>query len=386
VIVLVVAGIPANREGDASAGLMTVGRQSDCHAPAGLTALRMSEPAATEVRKKRNILLRIITWIGSLVTWLVLLIAVLWVCGALWFDFPQTIAPRPWSAASFAFVALLAAVLVRPRWCAKLGIAVAIVLAMIWWLSIQPRQYRDWKTEVALLPRARVDGEVVTFHNVRNFDYRTETDFTPRYEMRRLDLKNLRGVDIFINYWGPPYMAHPIMSYDFGPDGRICFSIETRPENGETYSAIGGFFRQYELCYIVADERDVIRLRTNFRQGGDTYLYRLNAKDPAKLRNSFLGYVRTINELVETPRWYNAITNNCTSAIRHQRTSSERAPWDWRMLVNGYGDEMLYERGGIGGSLPFAELKKLSHINSRAKAADDAADFSGKIREGLPGM
>jgi hypothetical protein len=346
----------------------------------------MSEPLPNEVRKKPHILLRILSWIGALITWLVLLIGVLWAFGALWFDFPQTIAPRPWPAAVFAFLALLAAVLVRPRWRAKLGIAVAVVLVMIWWFSIQPRQYRDWKTEVALLPRAKVDGDVVTFQNVRNFDYRTDKDFTPRYEMRRLDLKNLRGVDIFINYWGSPYMAHPIMSYDFGPDGHICFSIETRPEKGEAYSAIGGFYRQYELCYIVADESDVIRVRTNFRKGEDTYLYRLNAQDPAKLRNSFMEYVRTVNELGETPRWYNAISNNCTSAIRHQRTSSERAPWDWRMLVNGYGDEMLYERGGIDRSLPFAELKKLSHINTRANATKDAADFSKNIREGVPGM
>jgi hypothetical protein len=346
----------------------------------------MSVPMPTEAIRKPNILLRIISWSASLLTWLVLLIGVLWAFGALWFDFPQMIAPRPWPAVVFALVALLAAVMVRPRWRAKLGIAIAIVLVMFWWFSLQPRQYRDWKTDVALLPRAKVEGDVVTFHNVRNFDYRTEMDFTPRYEMRRLDLKNLRGLDIFINYWGSPYMAHPIMSYDFGPDGHVCFSIETRPEKGEGYSAIGGLYRQFELIYVVADERDVIRVRTNYRQGEEAYLYRLNAKNPTKLRNSFLEYVRTVNELAETPRWYNAITNNCTSAIRNQRASSERAPWDWRMLVNGYGDEMLYELGGIDRSLPFPELKKLSLINERAKAADKAANFSDMIRAGLPGM
>lgn len=341
----------------------------------------MSEHDELE-KKPRNLLVRMVSWIVSVITWLVLLIGVLWACGALWFDFPQT-GMRPWPAVGFAGFALLVAVLLRPAWRAKLVIAVGIILVMFWWFSLQPRQYRDWKTEVALAPHAVIEGEIVTLHNVRNFEYRTDKDFTPRYEMRRLDLRNLKGVDIFINYWGAPYMAHPIISFDFGVDGRICFSIETRPEKGESYSALGGLYRQFELCYVVADERDVIRLRTNYRQGEDTYLYRLKNQNA---RESFLDYVRTVNELHETPRWYNAVTNNCTTAIRHQRAASDRAPWDWRMLVNGYGDELLYERGTIDRSLPFAELKKISHINGRAKAANDAADFSEKIRAGLPGM
>lgn len=330
----------------------------------------------------KGVVVRAVSLLCSLVTWLVLLIGSLWAFGALWFDFPQP-GLRLWSAAIFWVVVLLVAVFLRPRWRAKLGIAVAIILVMIWWFTLQPRQYRDWKTEVALTAHATIEGDIVTLYNVRNFEYRTEKDFIPRYEMRRFDLGNLRGVDMFINYWGSPYMAHPIVSFDFGDDGRICFSIETRPEKGEAYSALGGLYRQFELTYVVADERDVIRVRTNYRKGEDVYLYRHKA--PLG-REAFLEYVRTVNELHETPRWYNAVTNNCTTAIRQQRASSERAPWDWRMLVNGLGDELLYERGGIDNSLPFSELKRISHVNERAKAANDAADFSEKIREGLPGM
>jgi hypothetical protein len=178
-------------------------------------------------------------------------------------------------------------------------------------------------------------------------------------------------------------MAHPILSFDFGRDGRICFSIETRPEKGEAYSALGGLYRQFELIYVVADERDVIRVRSNYRKDEDVYLYHLNAP---RARESFMEYIRTINELHRTPRWYNAITNNCTTAIRHQRAASERAPWDWRMLVNGLGDELLHERGAFDRSLPFLELKRISRVNERAKAADQDPDFSEKIRAGLPGM
>lgn len=340
----------------------------------------MSDEAVEE--KKRNLLVRMVCFVFSMCVWLVALACTAWAFGALWFDFPDE-ALSPWVAAGYLLAMGLVCLLLRPRWRAKLVLVVAFLLVVTWWLTLQPRQYRDWKPEVALLPYAEIEGDVVTIHNIRNFDYRTDTDFTPQYEMRRYHLSNLRGVDIFINYWGSPYMAHPIVSFDFGTDGRVCFSIETRPEKGEAYSALGGLYRQFELIYIAADERDVIRVRTNYRKGEDSYLYRLKAP---RARQSFMEYVNTINELRQTPRWYNAITNNCTTAIRHQRTSDERAPWDYRMLVNGLGDRLIYERGGFDTSLPFEELRRLAHINERARAADQDPAFSEKIREGLPGM
>jgi hypothetical protein len=319
---------------------------------------------------------------GALIVWLLLFLWTLWAFGALWFDFPLA-GLQPWVAGGFAVSALGVVILVKPRWRAKLVVAIGNLLVMVWWLSLQPLHHRDWKPEVAVTPHAVIEGDVVTFHNVRNFEYRTEEDFTPRYETRRIDMNKLRGVDLFLNYWGSPYMAHPILSYDFGQDGRICFSIETRPEKGESYSAIGGLYRKFELIYIVADERDVVRLRSNFRKGEDVYLYRVNAPHA---KESFMEYVRTVNELHERPRWYHAITNNCTTAIRQQRAASKRAPWDWRMLANGLIDELMHEHGAIDRSLPFAELKRASHINPQAQAAGDAADFSQRIRAGLPGM
>ncbi len=324
-------------------------------------------------------------WLSScsaLVVWLLLGIGSLWACGALWFDFPM-VGLRPWIAGLFGCAAVLICSFLRPRWRAKLVLAGLIMLTMVWWFTLQPLQFRDWEMEVAKTACAEIEGTIVTIYNVRNFQYQTDSKFTPFYETRRLDLNNLKHADVFINYWGSPFMAHPIVSYDFGDDGHICFSIETRPERGEVYSAIGGLYRQYELTYVVADERDVVRVRTNFRKNEEVYLYRLKAPF---IRASFIEYLHTINELNQTPRWYNAITNNCTTAIRHQRAASERAPWDYRMLINGYADELLYERKGITTSLPFTELKQISLINIKANAANDSAYFSDKIREGLPGM
>jgi hypothetical protein len=228
-----------------------------------------------------------------------------------------------------------------------------------------------------------VEGDTLRVHNVRNFDYRSETDFTERWEDRTYDLAKLQGMDIFISYWGSPYIAHPVISWDFGDGEHLAFSIETRKERGEEYSAIRGFFREYELVYIAADERDLVRLRTNYR-GEDVYLYRVRVA-PGVPRALLLAYVEHANDLAAQPQFYNAAIDNCTTGIRvNSQVIGAAQPWDYRILVNGLGDQMLYERGRIDTSMPFEELKAASLIVEKAKAADQASDFSQRIREGLP--
>ena len=318
-------------------------------------------------------------FVGLAVVGLVLLLVTIWAMGALYFDLPLRSLRAP-LALIYGTAMLATLLLVRKRGLGMALVAICFAGVLAWWLTLKPRQERDWKPEVAVLGSAVIEGDRVTVHNVRNFDYRTEHDFTPRYETRGYDLPKLRGVDLFVTYWGSPAIAHPILSFDFAEEGRLCFSIETRSQRGQSYSAIGGLYRQFEQIYIASDERDVIRLRSNFRQDEEVYLCRFNAS-PKTARGVFLEYLRTLNELHERPRWYNAIKNNCTTAIRQQRAAAERAPWDWRMLANGYADQMLYERGTIDRfSLPFDELKRRSHINSRARAANDALDFSERIR------
>jgi len=215
--------------------------------------------------------------------------------------------------------------------------------------------------------------------------YRTETDYTVRLEDRTLDLAKLRSLDLFLIYWGSPLIAHTIMSWGFEGDQYLAISIETRKEKGEEYSALRGFFRQYELVFVVADERDVVRLRTNFR-GEDVYVYRLDVS-PADARKLLLRYLQEINELRERPEWYNALTGNCTTAIqRLAGADARRSWWSWKLLLNGYLDELGYDLGALDRSLPFAVLKAKSHINDRAKAANDDPRFSVRIREGLPRM
>ena len=221
---------------------------------------------------------------------------------------------------------------------------------------------------------------------MRNFEYRTETDYTPRWETRVVHLSTLTGVDLSITYWGSPWIAHPIVSFDFADSVPVAFSIETRKAQGQSYSVIAGLYRQYELTYIPADERDLIRLRTNYRKDEDVFLYRTTISLEHG-RALFLAYLDRLNQLHERPEFYNQLTDNCTTDIRVVNKAARKGkvpPWNWRMLLNGKMDELLYERGGFDRSLPFAALKERSHINKKAQAADASADFSQLIRAGLP--
>jgi hypothetical protein len=254
---------------------------------------------------------------------------------------------------------------------------------MGWWLAIPPSNDRPWYPDVARLPYGTVNGHLLTLHNVRDFDYRSETDYRQHWETRTYDLNKLQGVDLFLSYWGSPAIAHTIASWEFADQPPLAISIEARKAEGQSYSAVRGFFRQYMLYYVVADERDVIRLRTNYR-GEEVYLYRIRMPlDHA--RALLLQYVADINRLAEHPRWYNALTQSCTTTIRyHLKHIGPTRPWNWRILVNGYLDELMYQRDAIDTSLPFPELRARSDITAKAKAADNSPDFSQRIREGLP--
>ena len=295
---------------------------------------------------------------------------------------------RPIAGGCFALVAmiLIFSGLRKPKrlaWASFLALFVVVIAA--WWFLIPPSNNRNWQPDVAVLPWAEVRDNLVFVHNIRNVDYHTETDYSVRHYDRTFDLNKLKSVDLFLVYWGSPSIAHTMMSFGFEDESHLCFSIETRKEIGEEYSAVKGFFKQFELTYVVADERDIVRLRTNYRKGEDVYLYRFNvAMDFA--RKVLLDYLREVNSLKDHPQWYRAILTNCTTSIlRHTTPFNPEARFDWRLIANGYLDEMLYERGKLDQTLPFAELKKRSFINPLAKAADKSNDFSQLIRVGLPG-
>ena len=282
--------------------------------------------------------------------------------------------------------AVVALVLHRGLRFALPAFAVALVAIAGWWSNIQPSNERDWQPEVARLAYATIDGDRVTVHNVRNFDYRTETDFTPAYSDRTYDLRKLDSGDLMAVYWMGPAIAHLFVSFGFGDD-HLAISIEARKEKGEGYSSAKGFFRQYELYYVVADERDVVRVRTNYRKDPpeDVYVYPLRVPRE-NIRRIFLEYVRQMNTLRERPEFYNTLTTNCTTAIlMNTRVNQDSLPLSWKVLVSGYAPAYVYDSGRMDRSLPFEELQRRSLVNAAAQAADQAPDFSRRIRAGLPG-
>jgi hypothetical protein len=307
------------------------------------------------------------------------LTAVLWATGALAYDLPWPSVRLP-AACGFFLGTLFFVGRAAGFWSAILRATAGFAGVLAWWLTLQPSNERPWQPDVDRTAWGQIDGDSVTLHNVRRCDYRSETDYTAHWETRVVRLSQVTGIDLAINYWGSPWMAHPIISFQFADAPPLCFSIETRKELGEKYSAIGGLYRQYELVYVVAEESDVLGVRTRHRQGEDVYLYRTTAT-PEAARAVLLEYLESLNRLHKTPRWYHALTTNCTTSIRTQRAPDKRAPWDWRLLVNGKGDELAYERGTLDRSLPFPELKRRSLINERARAAREDAAFSDAIRQ-----
>lgn len=286
----------------------------------------------------------------------------------------------------FGLAALAGFVVRRWRRRAVAGFLVGFVLLVAWWSRIEPSNDRNWKPEVAVLPYATIDGDLVTVHNVRNFDYRTEMDFTPRYYDRTYNLRQLDSVDLIASYWAGPAIAHIFLSFGFAGKDYLAISIERRDERGEDYSTIKGLFKQYELFYNVSDERDVIRVRTNYRKEPpeDVYLYRSHG--PLENgRRLFLEYMHKINALRERPEFYNTLTTNCTTTIwLNTRVNPRHVPLSWKILLSGYLPEYLYEMGRLDTSLPFDELKQQSRINVRARAADQDPAFPQRIRAGLP--
>jgi hypothetical protein len=288
----------------------------------------------------------------------------------------------------YLLLALGAMAFWRRRHLGVLAAFVGFAIVVTWWLSIKPSNHRDWEPDNAKSYYADINGDQVTIHDLRNCDYVTTKDYTCKWETRSYNLSNLKGADIFITYWGSAWIAHPIVSFDFGDQGHVALSIETRDVMGQSYSAVRGFFRQYELIYLASDERDIIRLRTNFRKDEEVYLFRTTAS-PILAREIFLLYLQRANSLRVTPEWYNALTNNCTTNIAVSAAEARKVhtSHNWRILLNGKLDEMMYaDNDFVTDGLTLPALREQAHINEAGKAAGDSPDWSQLIRVGRVGF
>ena len=263
--------------------------------------------------------------------------------------------------------------------------AAALVVILIPRMFVQPSNDRDWSPEFAKTGSSTREGDVVTLKNVRNFSYTREGDMTERWETRTVHLSNLKSMDLFHTTFGAGRIAHPLLSFDFGPDGRICLTVETRRERTEKFSVVGGLYKMFELQYLFTTEEDSVRLRASVRDE-PVYMYRIDLPLD-EVRALFLSATAVQNDLAEKPRFYHIMYSNCTTSLRERLPQNQRGKFDIRMLVNGMLDEYLYEKGKFKtDDLPFSELRKRVYINPVAQDAHDSAEFSRIIREGRPGM
>lgn len=344
----------------------------------------MSDAASCKPRRSR--LRRLGKALLVLLWTLVILCTAGWSVMFLWYSPLDSDLVRGVLAAIFGVGTLLAFIVFKKRWRTTLAYLAVFAALVIVYYRIPPSNDRDWAPEVSRLASADINAKLVTIRNIRNFDYRTVKDFTPAWYDRTFDLDKLRSVDMMVITWGSKAIAHVIVSFGFEDDQYVAFSIEMRDRKGQKHSLMRSFFRNYELVYIVADERDVVRVRTNFRQPHEqVHLYR--SRIPIEnARKLFLSYVSEVDQLSREPAWYNTLEDNCTTGVlqRIHQSYQGRARYNWKILLSGYAGEYAYDCGMLDSSMPFAELSERCLINAKAEAANDAPDFSVRIREGLP--
>jgi Domain of unknown function (DUF4105) len=254
---------------------------------------------------------------------------------------------------------------------------------LMWWATIEPSHARAWRADVAIMPRAAIDGDRVRITGYRHFEYRSLDDFTVRYEERTYLLSHLTSMDFYVSYWALGPVGHTFVSFNFDNAPPLCISIETRPEVGEGFSPIASLFKQFELIYVVGDERDLVGVRTNFRNE-EVFLYRVRTS-PENARRLLLIYLGRINELADRPEFYHLLSNSCTiNIVRYANKVGRTGGFNFRHLLNGLIDQYLYRSGVIDTSMPFDELRRRSHINDAARVDGISPDFSERIRAGRP--
>ena len=323
----------------------------------------------------------------SLVVIVILAIGLMtvWACLALFYKFPAPEALRNITAILFGLVGITAvsSLIGRFRWLPILIFLVAFGSVVIWWASIKPPREGDWAHDVARQVTGSIDGDRLTLKNVRNFGWNPDGSAVERWETRSYDLRKLQTLDLIMSYWAGPEMAHMILSFGFEDGAYLAWSIEVRRHSGGAFSPLADLFKANPLVIVAADERDVVRVRSNIRDE-DVRLFRMRTP-PENATKLLLQYVADANALAEHPEFYNSLTTNCTTAsTRMMRAVGAKFPFDWRLIVNGYLPDFAYQRGALDSRIPFSELKAAAHIDARARAADTSVDFSKLIRAGIP--
>jgi hypothetical protein len=307
-----------------------------------------------------------------------------------WGSLAMYFAPLPMqgvrTAAAIAFAAFgLWALWISRRPRVWLAFAALYAVLLVGWSFIRPSHDREWRQDVAVMPRATIDGDRVRITGVRDFDYRSRDDFTVRYIEREVSLSHLVALDFFISYWMPGPVGHTFVSFVFDNAPPLNISIETRPEVHEGFDPLASLFKKYELIYVVGEERDIVGVRTNFRNE-DVYFYRLRVP-AASARKLFGVYLERINELADRPEFYHLLSNSCTiNIVRYSNLVGRSGDFDIRHYLNGWVDRYFYDTRLLNAQFPFEELRRRSRISPEIQSSEDIKAFAEHIRAGVPGM
>lgn len=314
-----------------------------------------------------------------------LALATTWGAAALWFRLPWSGILRPLSVIGWSVMALVLLILgLRGVWQANIVQLLMLAGLLIWWFRLAPAHDRLWSDDVKHLATGEVEGNWLTLHHVRDFDWRTRDEAEVQWQTRSYDLDRLDSVDMIVSSWGRPGVAHVMISFGFEGEYFVLFSVEVRRLKGTRFSEIGGFFRQYELAIVAAEERDALGLRAEVRDERVS-LYRLYLPRKA-MRSLLLAYVEEANRLADSPRFYNTITANCTTLIFVlARSIGARLPFDYRLLMTDRLPSYAFKIGGLWPGHSLAKLEEGGRIDKRARRVHRAVDFSQRIREGVPG-
>lgn len=265
-----------------------------------------------------------------------------------------------------------------------LKVTLLLVLAYaIFSFFVRPSLERDWTEDQQILAQAEISGNVVAIKNIRNINYRTTSDYDVAYYDKAFDLEKLESVWYIVEPFSGhgAGAAHTFVSFGFASGEYVAISVEIRKEKGESFSPVKGLLRRYEIVYVIADERDVVKLRSNYRKD-EVFLYPVNTSKE-NMQKLFVSMLLRANKLATQPEFYNTLTNTCTTnLVSHvNEIVPGRIPLSYKVLMPAYSDELAREIGLIDNMLTIDELRARYRINERSLLFADDQLFSQRIRE-----
>lgn len=331
----------------------------------------------------RELFISLAMWLLHGAFTLFVILSSIWLCLALWYQQPlgnifSRVIIAIWVLFTLSLIGFYINGHIVSRRTDILLYGFVFACGLLWYFSLEARQDRDWNPEVAKQLHYEKQGDMVTLHNVRNFNWRSNEDYDIHWESRTVDLNKITGLNVIASYWMGPKIAHTLVSFDFADQEPLVFSIEIRKEKNEEFSAFGGFFRKYELSLIASDEKDLIYTRSNIR---NEQVYLFPVKMPVAERKAlFIEYLNKADELHDEAKWYNTLTSNCTTLVFDmvQAINTRQLPKDYRLFASGYLPNYLDDLKAINQNYSLKEWYRLAHINPRTEQYAQQKDQSSK--------